>query len=87
MARRRTILAPLEEFSTMRPTIDGITYRAFERTPVDIVARELTDCHGSIFVGIHFDESEAAIGLEARLNNVPEVLEERNKVILGGVWC
>ena len=36
---------------------------------------------------VHFDKSETSIGLEARLNHEPEVLEEGNKVILSCVWC
>ena len=36
-------------------------------------------------MGIHLDECETTIRLEARLNNVAEVLEERYEVILCGV--
>ena len=37
-------------------------------------------------MGVHLDEGEATICLEACLNDVAEVLEERYEVVLGGVW-
>ena len=36
-------------------------------------------------MGVHLDEGEAAISLEASLNNVTKVLEKRNEIVLGGV--
>ena len=60
--------------------------RALQWATVDIIATELADSHGGVLVGVHFDESKAAVRLEASLNNVTEVLEERNKIVLSGVW-
>ena len=60
--------------------------RALQGTTVDVIATELADSHGGILVGVHLDESKAAVRLKASLNNVTEVLEERNKIVLGGVW-
>jgi len=61
------------------------TYAALERTAVDIVAVQLADGHGSIFVRVHLDESEATVRLEASLGYIAKVLEQRNKVVLSGV--
>lgn len=36
-------------------------------------------------MGVHLDKSETSVGLEARLDDKPKVLEERNDVIRGGV--
>ena len=36
-------------------------------------------------MGVHLDESESAVGLEARLNNIAEVLEKGNEIVLGSV--
>lgn len=36
-------------------------------------------------MGIHLDKRKATISLEACLNNVAKVLEERYEVVLGGV--
>lgn len=63
-----------------------MTYATLQWTTVDIVAAKLADGHGSILVRVHLDEGEAAIGLEAGLDDVTEVLEERDKVVLCGIW-
>lgn len=60
--------------------------RALQWATVDVVATELADSHGGVLMGVHLNESKAAVGLEASLNNVAEVLEERNKIVLSGVW-
>ena len=62
-----------------------MTYAALEGTAVDVVAVELANCHGGVFVGIHLDESKTAVGLEASFRHVAEVLEQRNEIGLGGV--
>lgn len=36
-------------------------------------------------MGIHLDKRKSTISLESGLNNVSEVLEQRNKVVLGRV--
>lgn len=61
------------------------TYAALQRTAVDVVAVQLADGHGSILVRVHLNESESTVRLEASLCNIAEVLEQRNKVVLGGV--
>lgn len=61
------------------------TYAALERTTIYIVAAQLADCHGGILVGVHLDERKATISLEASLNDIAEVLEQGDKVVLGGV--
>lgn len=61
-------------------------YTAFQRPSINVVAAQLTDRHGCVLVGIHFDKSEAAVRLEPRLDHVTEVLEERNEIVLGSVW-
>lgn len=61
------------------------TYTTLERTTVDIVAAQLANSHCCILVGIHLDESEPPIRLEASLDNISEVLEEWDQVILGGI--
>jgi hypothetical protein len=38
-------------------------------------------------VGVHLYECEAPISLEAGLDNVAEVLEERDEIVLSRVWC
>lgn len=60
-------------------------YAAFERTTINIVAAQLADGHRCVLMRIHLDECETTISLEARLDNVTEVLEERNEVVLGSV--
>jgi hypothetical protein len=62
-----------------------ITCAAFQRSAVDIVATQLADCHSSILMGVHLDKGKTSIGLETSLDHVSKVLEERNKVVLGGV--
>lgn len=37
-------------------------------------------------MGVHLDEGEATVRLEASLGDIAEVLEKRNKVVLSGVW-
>lgn len=61
------------------------TYAALERSAVDVVAIELADGHGGVLVGIHLDEGEASIGLEASLGDIAEVLEQRYEVRLSCV--
>ena len=63
----------------------SFTHAALQRSSVDIVTGKLTDSNGGIFVSIHLDEREPAISRESGLNNVAEVLEERNNVILSRV--
>lgn len=36
-------------------------------------------------MGIHFDEGKSAVSLQAGLNDVAKILEERNKVVLSRV--
>ena len=36
---------------------------------------------------VHFDKSKAAIGLKTSFQDVPEVLEQRDQVVLSGVRC
>jgi hypothetical protein len=73
---RRTIFAPLEESEYGKKNRSGNkTYRAFQRAAIDIVARQLTDRHSSIFMGVHLDECKAAVGLEAGFNDIAKVLE------------
>lgn len=62
------------------------TYRTLERTTIHIVTAQLTDGHCCILMGIHLDKGKTTVGLESGLNHETEVLEERNKVVLGGVW-
>lgn len=61
------------------------TYAALQGSPIDVVAGELTDCHGSVLVAVHLDEREATVGLEPGLNHISKVLEQGNKVVLSGV--
>lgn len=56
------------------------TYAALQGTAVNVVAIELADSHGSILVSIHLDESKTAVALEASLNDITKVLEERDKI-------
>ena len=60
-------------------------YAALERTAVDMKSTQLADGHCRVLMGIHLDESEAAIGLEAGLGDVAEVGEERHQIVLSGV--
>ena len=62
------------------------TYTALQGTTVDIVAAQLTDCHGRVLMRVHLDKGKATIRLEAGLDNIPEILEERHKIILRSVW-
>lgn len=62
------------------------TYAALQWATIDIVTRKLADGHCGVLVGVHLDESEAAVRLEASFNDVSEILEKRDKIILGGVW-
>lgn len=64
---------------------DGKTYAAFQGATIDIETTQLTDGHGGILMGIHLDKGKAAIGLEARFDNITIVLEEWDQVVLGGV--
>ena len=66
--------------------ITDMTYATLQRAAIDIVATQLTDRHGSVLVGVHLNKGEATVSLESSLNNVSKVLEERNQVVLGGVW-
>jgi hypothetical protein len=65
---------------------DELTYTALQRAPVDIIATQLANRHGGVLVCVHLNKSKAAIRLEASLNNVSKILEQGNKVILGGIW-
>lgn len=64
-----------------------MTYAALQRSTIDIVTIELANRHGSIFMRVHFDERKSAIGLQAGLENVTKVLEQRHQVVLRGVRC
>jgi hypothetical protein len=61
------------------------TYAALQRAAINLVTVELADGVRGVLVGVHLDESEATVRLEASLGDVSEVLEERDKVILSGV--
>lgn len=61
------------------------TYTALERTTINVIATQLADSHRCVLMGIHLDECEATVRLEAGLNNIAKVLEERYEVVLGGV--
>ena len=37
-------------------------------------------------MGVHLDKGKPTISLEASLNNVTKVLEQRNEVVLCSVW-
>lgn len=63
----------------------GSTYATFQWTAVDVVATELANGHGCIFVSVHLDESKSTVCLETRLNNVTEVLKQRDEILLGRV--
>lgn len=63
------------------------TYAALQRAPIDIISAELANSHGGIFMGVHLDECKATVGLESCLNNEPEILEQGNEIILGGIRC
>ncbi len=63
----------------------GNTYAALEGAAVDIVAVKLANRHGRVLMRVHLDEGEAAVGLEARLDDEAKVLEERHNVVLGRV--
>ena len=63
----------------------SFTYAAFQRSSVDIISGKLTDSNSGIFMSIHLDKCEPAIGRKSCLNNVAEVLEERNNVVLSCV--
>lgn len=38
-------------------------------------------------MSVHLDKSKATVGLEARLNDEAKVLEERDHVVRGRIWC
>lgn len=61
------------------------TYAALEGTAVDVVAIELADGHGGVFVGIHLDEGKTSIRLETGFGHVAKVLEQRDEIRLSGV--
>jgi len=61
------------------------TYAALQRAAIDIVAIQLANGHGGILMGVHLDEGKATISLEARLNNIPKVLEKWDQIILSRV--
>jgi hypothetical protein len=84
---RRTVLAPLQIMSALFKVarVLSSTYAALQGTTVDLVAVELADGVCSILVGVHLNESKATVRLEASLGNISEVLEKRNKVVLGSV--
>ncbi len=63
----------------------AMTYAALEGTPIHVVPIKLTDGHGGVLMRVHLDEGEAAIGLEARLDDETEVLEQRHEIVLTGV--
>lgn len=62
-----------------------VTYTALERTSVDVVTVQLADGIGSILMRVHLDEGEAAVRLEASLNDIAKVLEEGNQIVLSGI--
>ncbi|RXK34164.1 hypothetical protein BBD39_06140 [Arsenophonus endosymbiont of Bemisia tabaci Asia II 3] len=62
-----------------------MTYAALQRTAVDLVAVELADGVGGVLVGVHLDEGETTVRLEASLGDVAKVLEQRDEVVLSGV--
>ena len=61
------------------------TYAALQGTSVDVVTVQLANSHGSVLVRVHLDKSETTVRLEAGLGDIAKVLEQRNKVVLGGV--
>lgn len=63
------------------------TYAALQWSAINIITVELANCHSRIFMGIHLDESKAAISLEARLDNIAKVRKQGNQVVLRRVWC
>ena len=63
-----------------------MTYTAFQRPTIDIIATKLADGARSILVGIHLHKCETTVRLEAGLLNISEALKKRNEVTLGGVW-
>lgn len=62
------------------------TYAELQVTSVDIVAIDLANGHRRMLMGVHLDKGEATVGLQADLNDIAEDLEERDNVILSGVW-
>lgn len=71
------ILSPLRLLlaSTSDTSHNEWTYTTLQRPAIDIVAIQLADCHGSILVGIHFDERKATIRLKSRLRYEAEILK------------
>lgn len=51
------------------------THATPKRLAIYHVAIELTDCHRSIFVTVHSNKGKATVGLEARFNDVSEILK------------
>lgn len=64
----------------------SITYAALQRTTVYVISIKLADSHGSILVSVHLHKGKATIRLEACLCDITKVVEERDKIVLGGVW-
>jgi len=62
-----------------------MAYAALQRTTVDLVAIQLANRRSSILVRIHLHECKSTISLEASLENVTEVLEQRNQIVLSGI--
>ena len=72
-------------FHITRLGFGAATYATLQWTAVHIIPIELANCHGSIFMGVHFDESEPAVCLKTSLHDEPEILEQGNEVVLSGV--
>lgn len=89
LASRGTILTPLEILLALQrwksAQQKGYTYAALQRSPIDVVPRKLADSHRSILMGIHLNKGKSSVSLEPSLDNITEVLEQRNKIILSSV--
>jgi hypothetical protein len=73
--------------SIQNKTIDKAlqAYATLERAAIDIVPTQLAYRHCGIFVRVHLNESEAAIGLESSFDNISEILKQRNEIRLGRI--